>query len=70
MLIFRWMSSVDGRPGFSNDAVDFLKNKINGEESWRFRRCVLIIDGRHIKNIWNTTRRFNASEGSLITVTD
>ena len=50
-LLYRWISTVDGRPGFSDDALNFLKKKINSEESWRFKRCVLIIDGMHIKKL-------------------
>ena len=45
----RWISNVDGKPGFNEDAMKFLKEKVSGPDSWRFKHAVLIIDGMAIK---------------------
>lgn len=46
---YRWISSIDGKPGFNKDALKFLEEKITGPTSWRYKHAVLIIDGMAIK---------------------
>ena len=46
---FRWISNVDGKPGFNQDALNFLREKISGPDNWRFKHAVMIVDGMAIK---------------------
>ena len=42
---------IDGRPGFNSQVLQFLKGKMESEESWKYRDCCLIIDGMKIKKM-------------------
>ncbi|KAH9500085.1 hypothetical protein Btru_076573 [Bulinus truncatus] len=45
--IRRWMMNIDSSPGFSAQAIDYLKNKQIGYSN--YEKCSLIIDGMSIK---------------------
>ena len=49
LTFFRWISNVNGKPGFNDDAFLFLKDKVTGPDRWRYKHAVLIIDGMAIK---------------------
>lgn len=46
----RWLTGIDGKPGFSKQSIDHLKNALNeGKNKWQYDRCTLLLDGMKIK---------------------
>ena len=45
----RWLSTIDSRPGFSEQVFSFLKDKVQGENSWQYKSCSVMIDGMSIR---------------------
>jgi len=45
----RWLITVYLHPGFSGQVLSFLKDKVEGGNSWQYKSCSVMIDGMSIR---------------------
>jgi len=44
----RWVSTIDSRPGFSEQVFAFLRERVE-KEAWQYKSCSVMIDGMSIR---------------------
>lgn len=42
---------MDGKPGFSRQALAYLKDCREGDKGWAYKKCVLLLDGMKIREL-------------------
>jgi len=45
--IYRWLSCISGKPGFAEEAWKLMANRLQGDDAYRYKTCVLMLDHHH-----------------------
>lgn len=58
-MFYRWLMNIDGSPGLTHQAIDYLRNQRDSKEGWRYEICSVMIDSMHImrKTFWDANQQ-------------
>lgn len=53
--ICRWLSCISGKPGFTDEAWKLMENRLEADDAYRYKTCVLMLDEMSIRKhtSWN-----------------
>jgi len=63
--LIRWMSSLDGRPGFNRQILQALHDK-HAQDPWQYTLCSIMIDGMSMRS----HLEYDPSSGRMVGFTD